>query len=128
VEAEAVAEAQGHILVDQAVLVLVVVLKPLLQLTHQESMLLALADLEAVAVAVASVAQDINTKAEEQVVAVHQTAEAVVMVVLVITKETVLEQVLVTKQVVEVNQAVEAVAVAVADSLEPQVAQDHHGQ
>jgi hypothetical protein len=128
VEAEAVAEAQGHILVDQAVLVLVVVLKPLLQLTHQESMLLALADLEAVAVAVASVAQDINTQAEEQVVAVHQTAEAVVMVVLVITKETVLEQVLVTKQVVEVNQAVEAVAVAVADSLEPQVAQDHHGQ
>jgi hypothetical protein len=128
VEAVAVAEAQGHILVEQAVVVLVVVLKPLLQLTHQESMLLALADLEAVAVAVASVAQDINTKAEEQVVAVHHSAEAVVMAVLVITKETVLEQVLVTKQVLEVNQAVEAVAVAEADSLEPQVAQDHHGQ
>jgi hypothetical protein len=128
VEAVAVAEAQGHILVEQVVVVLLVLLKPLLQLTHQELMLLALADLEAVAVAVASVAQDINTKAEEQVVVVHHSAEAVVMVVLVITKETVLEQVLVTKQVVELNQAVEAVAVAVADSLEPQVAQDRHGQ
>jgi hypothetical protein len=80
-----------------------------------------------VAVAVASVAQGTNTKAVAQVALDHQEVEVAVLVELVTTKETVLEQVAEVQVDQQHSQEAVAVAVAVADSLEIHKELEHNG-